>query len=77
MDTSLSSSSIKLVIKRVEMLGDGVWAQELFCSVPSFEISSHHCRNLFGGLACKAWQVAQARFNFGEEQTVVNLKARP
>jgi hypothetical protein len=59
------------------MLGDGVWAPEKFCSVKNFEIPFHHCGRLYGGLACKAWLVAQASFNFGEEQTMVNLKATP
>jgi hypothetical protein len=45
MDPSLSLASIKLVIKIVETIGDsdGVWAQELFCTVQNFGIPSHDC----------------------------------
>jgi hypothetical protein len=74
MDSSLSCASIEVVVKRVEMLGDGVWAQGLFCPAQSFEIPSHHCGKLYGGLACKAWLVVQASLNFGEEQTMVGCK---
>jgi hypothetical protein len=81
MDSSLSCASIKLAVKIVETLGDsdsdGVWAQELFCTVQNFGIPSHDCGKLYGGLAHKEWLVVQASFNFGEEQTMVNLKARP
>jgi hypothetical protein len=66
-----------VVVRRVETFGDGVWIQELFCSVQNFEIPSHHCGKMFGGMACKAWLVVQASLNFGEEQTMVNLRARP
>jgi hypothetical protein len=64
MDSSLSCASIEVVVKRVETFGDGVWAQELFLSVQNFEIPSHHCGKLYGGLACKAWLVVQASLNF-------------
>jgi hypothetical protein len=61
MDSSLSFASIEIVVKRVETLGGGVWAQELFFSVQNFEIPSHHCGKLYGGLACKAcWWGKQA-----------------
>jgi hypothetical protein len=66
-----------MVVKRVETFGDGDWAQELFCSVQNFEIPSHYCAKLYGGLASKAWLVVQASLNFGEKQTMVNLRARP
>jgi hypothetical protein len=77
MDAPFSCASNEVVVKRVEMLGDGVWAQELFCPAQSFEILSHHCGKLYGGLACKAWLVVRASLTFGEEQTMVNLEARP
>jgi hypothetical protein len=77
MDAPLSSTYIVAVVKGVEMLGDGVWAQELLHSVQNFEIPSHHCEKFYGGLACEAWLVGQASFNSGEEQTMVNLGARP
>jgi hypothetical protein len=66
MDSSLSCASIEAVIKRVETFGGGVWAQELFCLllVRNFEIPSHHCGKLYGGLACMAWLVVQASLNF-------------
>jgi hypothetical protein len=47
-----------------------------FAQVQNFEIPSHHCGKMYGGLACKAWLVVQASLNFGEEQTMVNLRAR-
>jgi hypothetical protein len=77
MDSSLSCASNEVAVKRVETFGGGVWAQELFCSVQNFENPSHHCGKLYGGLACKAWQVEQASLNFDEEQTMVSLRARP
>jgi hypothetical protein len=77
MDSSLSCASTVVVVKRVETFGDHVWAQQLFCSVQNFEIPSLHCGKMYGGLACKAWLVVQASLNFGEEQTMVNLRARP
>jgi hypothetical protein len=77
MDSSLSCASNEVVVKRVETFGDAVWAQQLFCPVQNFEIPSHDCGKLYGGLACKAWLVVQASLNFGEEQTMVNLRARP
>jgi hypothetical protein len=77
MDSSLSCASNEVVVKRVETFGDGVWAQQLFCPAQNFEIPSHDCGKLYGGLACKAWLVVQASLNFGEEQTMVNLRARP
>jgi hypothetical protein len=64
MDSSLSCASNKVVVKRVETFGGGVWGQELFCSVQIFEIPSHHCEKLYGGPACKAWLVVQASLNF-------------
>jgi hypothetical protein len=69
--------SLVHVVKSIETFGDGVWAQEQFCSVQNFETPSHHCGKSYGGLACKAWLVVQASLNFGEEQTMVNLGARP
>jgi hypothetical protein len=77
MDAPLSYASIEAIVKRVETFGGGVWAQELFCSVQNFEIPHHNCGKLYGGLACKAWLVVQASLYFGEEQTMVNLRARP
>jgi hypothetical protein len=64
MDSSLSCASIEEDFKRVETFGGGLWAHELFCPVLSFEIPSHHCGKLYGGLACKAWLVVQASLNF-------------
>jgi hypothetical protein len=64
MDAPFSCASIEVVVKRVETLGGGVWVQELFCSVQNFEIPSHHCGKMYGGLACKAWLVVQASLNF-------------
>jgi hypothetical protein len=61
----------------VETFGGGVWGQDLFFSVQNFEIPSHHCGKLYGGLAYKAWLVVQTSLNFGGEQTMVNLIARP
>jgi hypothetical protein len=77
MDPSLSCASNEVVVKTVETFGGGVWAQELFCSGQNFEIPSHHCGKLYGWMACKAWLMVQASLNFGEEKTMVNLKARP
>jgi hypothetical protein len=77
MDPFLSCASNEVVVKRVETIGDGVWGQELFCPAQNFEIPSHNCGKMYGGLTCKAWHVVQESFNFGEEQTMVNLKARP
>jgi hypothetical protein len=77
MHSSLSCASNEEVVKRVDTLGDGVWAQELICSAQNFEIPSHHCGKVYAGLACKAWLVVQASLNFGGEQTMVNLKTRP
>jgi hypothetical protein len=77
MDSSLSCASNELVVKRVGTFGGGVWAQEVFRSVQNFEISSHHCGKLYGGLACNAGLVVQASLNFGEEQMMVNLEDRP
>jgi hypothetical protein len=48
--------------------------KSFFCSGQNLEIP---CGKLYGGLACKAWLVVQASLNFGEEQTMVNLKSRP
>jgi hypothetical protein len=76
MDSSLSCASIEVVVKRVETFGGGVWAQELFFPAQNFEIPSHDCGKLYGGLTCKACLVVQASLNFGEEQTMVNAKAR-
>jgi hypothetical protein len=64
MDSSLSCASNEVLAKRVETFGDGVWAQELFCPAQNFEIPSHHCGKVYGGLACKAWLVVQASLNF-------------
>jgi hypothetical protein len=64
MDSSLTCASIEVVVKRVETLVGGVWAQELFCSAQNFEIPSHYCGKLYGGRACKAWLVVQASLNF-------------
>jgi hypothetical protein len=64
MDSSLSCASIEVAVKRVEMLGDGLWTQQLFFSGQNFEIPSHYCGKLYGGLACKAWLVVQASLNF-------------
>jgi hypothetical protein len=52
MDPSFSCASNEVFVKRVEMLGDGVWANKRFFSVQNFEIPSHHCGKLYGGLAC-------------------------
>jgi hypothetical protein len=67
MDSSLSCASIDVVVKRVETFGGGLWARKKYCSGQSFEIPSYQCGKLYGGLACKAWLVVQASFNFGEE----------
>jgi hypothetical protein len=64
MDSSLSCAPNEVVVKRVDTLGAGVWAQELICSVQNVEIPSHHCGKMYGGLACKAWLVVQASLNF-------------
>jgi hypothetical protein len=77
MDSFLSCAYNEVLVKRVETFGDGVWAQELCFPAQNFEIPSHHCGKMYGRLACKAWLVVQASLNFGEEQTMVNLRARP
>jgi hypothetical protein len=64
MEAPFSCASNEVVVKRVETFGDGVWAQELFCPAQGFEIPSHDCWKLYGGLACKAWLVVQASLNF-------------
>jgi hypothetical protein len=64
MDYSLSCASNEVVVKRVDTLGDGVWAQELFFPAQNFEIPSHYCGKLYDGLAWKAWLVVQASLNF-------------
>jgi hypothetical protein len=64
MDSPLSCASIEVIVKRLETFGGGVWAQELICSAQNFEIPSHDCWKMYGGLACKAWLVVQASLNF-------------
>jgi hypothetical protein len=78
MDSSLSSASIAVVIKRVETFGDGVLAPELFCPAQNFQIPSHHCGKTYGGLAgLKDMAGGASKPQLGEEQIMVNLRARP
>jgi hypothetical protein len=76
MESSLFYVPIEVVVKRVVTSGDGLWVQKQFCTGKNFEIPSRHCWKLYGGLACKAWLVVQASFNFGQEQTEVKNKPR-
>jgi hypothetical protein len=69
----MSSAALKII----ETFGGGVLAPKKFFSVQNFEIPSHHCGKLYGGLACRAWLVVQACFKLGEEHSMVNLRARP